>query len=234
MYDDIADIYLEIFALNQAFLDFIPEYLGASGSTVLDLGCGPGDYVDALAREGYRATGIDNSAGMIAAAQAKQGTFHRLSFTEIGQLQGPFDCAYSIGNSLSYLPREAFDRFLWDLHNLMAPGGRFVMQVVNWDRFRALNASDFPVKPLSEGRSFHRRYEWISPEKVIFHTAVRRGEETLGEWADPLYPLYGEETAARLEAARWRVTGRFGDYQKAPFDPQSSPALILTAQRNQP
>lgn len=229
MYDDIAEIYLEIFSINQAFLDFIPEYLGPPGNTVLDLGCGPGDYVDALSRAGYRVTGIDSSAGMIAQARSKRGTFYRRSFTDVGQLGGPFDCAYTIGNSLSYLPPEAVVPFFRDLHRLMNPGGFFVIQVVNWDRFRRMNASDFPVKPLSGGRSFHRRYAWLSPSKVIFHTAVRRGDETLGEWADPLYPLYAAETVARLEEARWTVIGQFGDYQKAPYDPQSSPALILVS-----
>jgi len=230
MYDDIADFYLEIFPLNRAFLDFIPEYLGAPGSAVLDLGCGPGDYVDTLSREGYRVTGIDNSARMIAKAQGRQGKFYRLSFTAVGRLQGPFDCAYSIGNSLSYLLPETVTPFFQDLRGLMASGGRFVMQVVNWDRFRQMNASDFPVKPLSEGRSFLRRYEWISPSKVIFHTAVRRGDQTLGEWADPLYPLYRDGTISCLETANWQVTGVYGDFQKSPFSPSESLALILTAQ----
>ena len=48
MYNQIADIYLEIFPLNQAILNLYPYYLGRPGAKVLDLGCGPGDYVDAL------------------------------------------------------------------------------------------------------------------------------------------------------------------------------------------
>ena len=60
MYDQIADIYLEIFPLNQEFLAFIPEYLGKPGAKVLDLGCGPGDYVDTLSNSGYQATGVDS------------------------------------------------------------------------------------------------------------------------------------------------------------------------------
>ena len=111
MYNEIADIYLEIFPINQAFLSFILEYLGKPGSKVLDLGCGPGDYVDALSRSGYRVTGIDNSSVMITLAQAnKQGSFYNYSFTEIDQLEGAqkgeFDCVYCIGNSLSYLQND--------------------------------------------------------------------------------------------------------------------------------
>lgn len=37
------------------------------GSTILDLGCGPGRIAGPLAAMGYRVTGIDNGAGMVAA-----------------------------------------------------------------------------------------------------------------------------------------------------------------------
>ena len=104
MYNDIADIYLEIFPLNQAFLGFLADYLGNPGSAVLDLGCGPGDYVDVLSHLGYRSVGIDSSTVMIKRAQEeRQGTFLNLTFSEINQLQGDFECVYCIGNSLSYL-----------------------------------------------------------------------------------------------------------------------------------
>ena len=121
MYNDIADLYLEIFPLNQAFLDFLNGYLTSPNMAVLDLGCGPGDYVDALTRAGHRATGIDSSAGMIERAQAqKLGTFKKLSFTEIEQLDGSYDCAYCVGNSLSYLPQEDTQAFLRSVHQRLA------------------------------------------------------------------------------------------------------------------
>ena len=102
MYDDIADIYLEIFPLNQAFLDFLPDYLGYPGSAVLDLGCGPGDYVDYLSRSGYCCVGIDSSTVMIKHAQEKrQGTFLNLSFNEINQVNG----AYSQCPTYFYRPK---------------------------------------------------------------------------------------------------------------------------------
>jgi len=69
MYNDIVDIYNEIFPLNTAFLEFIPVYLGGPGSKVIDLGCGPGDYVNELSQSQYDVTGIDSSSEMIRRAQ---------------------------------------------------------------------------------------------------------------------------------------------------------------------
>jgi len=232
MYDDIADIYLEIFPLNQAFLTFLQEYLANPGSAVLDLGCGPGDYVDTLTRSGYRAVGIDSSEVMIAEAQAqKQGIYYNLSFTEISQLEGDFDCACCVGNSLSYLPEDATQPFLKDIHRLLHPSGVFILQVVNWDKFFQMGAADFPVKTISGGRTFHRRYEWVEPSKVIFHTEIQKDGETLMSWADPLYPKYFESVIGDLQTAGLTVSGKYGDYNKSTFDPKSSPAMILVAHK---
>ena len=235
MYNEIADVYLEIFPLNQAFLAFIPEYLGKPGASVLDLGCGPGDYVDALSRSGYRATGIDSSSVMISQAQVqKQGSFYNYSFTEINQLDGDpnggFDCAYCVGNSLSYLPKDATQPFLKDVHKLLNRSGRFVLQVVNWDRFRMMGASDFPVNSISGGRTFHRRYEWIDHSEVIFHTEIRKGDEILGSWVAPLHPIYIDAIVNDFQAVGLTTIDQFGDYEKSLFDPQFSPAMILVAQ----
>jgi SAM-dependent methyltransferase len=236
MYNDIADIYLEIFPLNRAFLEFLPAYLGNPSSAVLDLGCGPGDYVDELTRAGYQVVGIDNSEIMIQQAQTqKSGTFYHLSFEHISQLQGTpenrFDCVYCVGNSLSYLPEAATLPFLEEVFKLLKPSGRFVLQVVNWDRHDHLRSSGFPVNPISEGRTFHRRYVWVDRSQVIFHTEVRKDGETLKSWADHLYPKYLNATLDNLRAAGLGIIGQFGDYRKSPFDPQTSPAMILTGQK---
>jgi SAM-dependent methyltransferase len=232
MYDQIADIYLEIFPLNQAFLRFLPDYLPGPGAAVLDLGCGPGDYVDTLSRSGYRAVGIDSSQQMITQAQAqKQGRFHHYAFDEINQLTGTFDCVYCVGNSLSYLSEDALPSFLKDMQRLLKKAGHFILQVVNWDQHDKIRASNFPVNHLSAGRTFHRRYEWIDRAEVIFHTEIRKENEIIGTWAAPLYPKYTSAVADALQTAGLSIGGQFGDYQKSPFDPQSSPALILAAQK---
>ena len=233
MYNDIADIYLEIFPINQEFLDFLPDYLGYPGSAVLDLGCGPGDYVDYLSRSGYRSVGIDSSAVMIKQAQEKrQGTFFNLSFGEINQLHGDFDCVYCVGNSLSYLQPNDQPAFYQGVLRLMKPCGIFILQVVNWDKNRTTRSSDFPVNLLSEGRTFHRHYEWIDDSQVIFHTEIRKDDKTQNSWADSLYPKYHQAVMADMHSAGLDVVAQFGDYKHSPFDSVSSPALILVAKKS--
>jgi len=232
MYNDIADIYDEIFPLNRAFLAFIPAYLKESGSNVLDLGCGPGDYVGELSRSGQAAVGIDSSTGMIALARSRNpGTFYPFSFTEIDQLTGKFDCIYCVGNSLSYLPSAAMAGFLKAVHNLLVDDGFFIVQVVNWDRYRQRGAANFDVKKLLDGRTFHRHYERGAAGTVIFHTAVKKEGVTQNAWSDPLYPKYMDDLLTALTGGALTITDRLGDYAKTPFDPDTSPAAIVVAQK---
>ena len=231
MYSDIADVYHEIFPLNRSFLEFIPDYLGAPGTKVLDLGCGPGDYVNELSST-HDGTGIDLNAEMIRMAKARnRGTFYQLSFAQIDQLDGGFGCVWCIGNSLSYLPPDAMEDFFRKVYRLLLPSGYFVLQVVNWDKYRLTGTADFDVKTLSDGRTFHRCYDPSGDDTVIFKTEVRRSGEIEGAWSDPLYPKYMTDLSAGLTGSGMDVVGRFGNFEKKPFDPASSPATVVVVRK---
>jgi len=232
MYDDITAVYDQIFPLNRAFLAFIPAYLGSQGSKVLDLGCGPGDYADYLTRAGFPATGIDSSVEMMKGAQTtKQGVFFNYSFTEIDQLKDNFDCIFSIGNSLSYLPNELLKPFFADVYRLLNADGFFVMQVINWDKYHHSGEMSFGVKTLSDGRTFHRSYQPTPEGKVIFHTEIREGDEVQGSWSDQLDPKLVDDLVLEIQDAGLEMVGKFGDFENSPFEPYDSPATILVTQK---
>lgn len=60
--DNVAEI---------AYVDRMIKKYGPGTETVLDFGCGTGRHAFGLAKKGYRVTGIDCSAEMLAAAKAK-------------------------------------------------------------------------------------------------------------------------------------------------------------------
>jgi SAM-dependent methyltransferase len=231
MYSAIADFYHEIFPINQGFLNFIQDYLGPSGSRVLDLGCGPGDYIHALSKN-HQGLGIDANPEMIHLANARnQGKFHTLSFTRINSLEGPFVCAWCIGNSLSYLPHDLETAFFKTLSGLLSESGYFILQVVNWNRYALTGKMDFPIKVLSDGRTFHRTYEPSKGKTVLFQTRLQKGEEIIGRWEDTLYPKPMEHLSSMMESSGLNVLSEYGDYDKSPFSPATSPAVILLAQK---
>jgi len=233
MYNQIVSIYSEIFPTNEDFVAFITACLGPSGSSVLDLGCGPGDYVDLFSKSGYRVAGIDSSQLMIEhARKTKQGAFYPYSFEEIGKLEESFHCIFSIGNSLSYLPGKQRQGFLAHIFSMQKEGGKLVVQVINWDQYLLSGFKDFDVKTLRDGRKFHRRFERTPEDVVLFHTELRLGEKILEAWSAPLYPIISENFKKELAYAGYSISGIYGDYKKTPFIPGSSPALIVTAEKS--
>ena len=83
-----------------------------AGTTMVDVACGTGSLAILMAREGWHATGVDASEGMIACAAAKsEGTKLPLSFLRQDmrelRLEAPVHLATSFFDSLNHLLDEA-------------------------------------------------------------------------------------------------------------------------------
>lgn len=232
MYSEIASIYEEVFPLNKGFIEFLLPFINEGESELLDIGCGPGGYVDYFASKCKSAVGIDIDSNVIENARlTKSGVFFNYSLEQLSSLEMKFNLVYSIGNTVSYLPMGALDRFVVDLHNVMVQYGVFVLQVVNWEKYLLTGETDFAVKQISEERSFHRCYEARSNGEVLFHTALKKGEKTIGSWCDVLYPKNIESLVNALVGAGFEVDNIFGTYQREEFIADSSPAIIMQVRK---
>jgi cyclopropane fatty-acyl-phospholipid synthase-like methyltransferase len=232
MYDDIVGFYDQIFPLNPGLVKFIQELLPQGGNRILDLGCGPGDMVGMLSSQGYHAIGIDQSEGMIIAAKERHiGEFYPYSFSEINKLVGPFDHIYCVGNSLSYLPNDQYDKFIENVYKLLNVGATFLIQVINWDRFQVKGEVVFKVKPLSDDRTFHRRYDPFEEDKVLFHTWLKKGDLIISEWSDTLYLKTSDFLKEGISQVGMTEVGIYGNYDKDEYIPEDSSAIILAARK---
>ncbi len=145
------------------------------GARGLDLGCGQGWYLSALASAGYRMHGLDYSVGQLkkAAANARrdagtaapmplrlcQGDAQTLPFPD-----GSFDFAYSI-NAFHHLPsRAAQERAIREIVRVLRPGGVFLLHEINTQNpvFRLYVGYLFPlIKQIDEGTE-----RWILPSAL--------------------------------------------------------------------
>lgn len=132
--DDFAGWYREEDLPKQ--IGFLLQHCAvAPPAEVLDAACGHGRHCDILSRQGYKVTGTDISAQLIAHLQAAYRggiTFERRSFAEL-DYRGAFDLAIVLGNSLSLIPREELPKALRRLNNCLKPDGSLFLELDNRD-----------------------------------------------------------------------------------------------------
>ncbi|MEU5030556.1 class I SAM-dependent methyltransferase [Streptomyces milbemycinicus] len=131
------------------------KVLGRCEGAVLDIGCGPGRLVAALAAQGQRALGIDVSEAAVARAARLGGQALCRSVFEPVPAEGRWDTALLMDGNLGIGgdPRALLDR----LSQLLAPGGlliaetapvdvdeRFSVQVVHHTGARDAAGAPFP------------------------------------------------------------------------------------------
>ena len=99
------------------------------GGTVLDAPCGTGKYFPILAAAGYQVAGVNQSAGMLAQAQAR-GIALFLEHTTLQDLpfSRQFDAAMTV-NAMENVPPEHWPAVLANLHRAVRPGGCIYLTV---------------------------------------------------------------------------------------------------------
>lgn len=131
-----------------------------AGKALLDIGCGGGALVRALAARGARATGVDPSAEAIAAARAKapEAAFHVASAERLPFADAGFDGAIFL-NALHHIAGMA--EALREAGRVVRPGGRIMV-----------------VEPLAAG-SFFAALRPVEDETAARPAAQRAIEQAL-------------------------------------------------------
>jgi SAM-dependent methyltransferase len=98
-----------------------------SGSTVVDLGCGPGDPATRLLSEMHRVLGVDISAGQLAIARrlAPRASFVQADLTRFALQPNSVDAAVSF-YATGHLPAAAHAPFYAEVARWLRPGGLLV------------------------------------------------------------------------------------------------------------
>jgi len=118
-------------------VDFLAKaLLLPPGARVLDIACGLGRHSLELAARGHRPTGVDFSREALeqarAAAAARRLTveFASADLRELAACPaaaGPFDGAFTLGNSFGYVDPAATRTYLAGVARALKPGARFVL-----------------------------------------------------------------------------------------------------------
>lgn len=120
---------------NVAFLRQVipmPEY-----AKVLDACCGLGRHAAGLREHGYKVTGIDIDADLVAeATELHPGvSFMTMDMRDLDDLSGMFDAVICVWQSFGYFDEETNASVLRSMVQRLRPGGRIVFDLYNREWF---------------------------------------------------------------------------------------------------
>ncbi|MGW4714931.1 class I SAM-dependent DNA methyltransferase [Nocardia sp. NPDC004260] len=164
-YDDVAELYTELFrhhlagaVLDRAMLGAFVESVAGNGSgPIADVGCGPGRITGHLAALGARVFGIDLSPRMVELARVEhpqllfaQGSVEQLPISN--EALGGIVAWYS----LIHLPPDRVPHVLSEFHRVLASKGHVLLAFQTADQPDAVEAFDHKVT---------RAYRW-APKRL--------------------------------------------------------------------
>jgi 2-polyprenyl-3-methyl-5-hydroxy-6-metoxy-1,4-benzoquinol methylase len=121
--------------------EFIVQALGLEpGAAILDLGCGQGRHTVALARRGYRMTGLDLTAlhlRLARRAAREAGVEVRWQRADMRDIlwEEEFDAVINMFTTFGYLESDEEDfKVLQAVARSLRPGGRFLIDTINRER----------------------------------------------------------------------------------------------------
>jgi SAM-dependent methyltransferase len=236
-YESIAEWYDFIFPADPVQARFIAGRFRPTDGRMLDIGCGTGSLAVALGREGYDVTGIDLDAEMIRLARIKAEGRAGVRFSignmlDLVQLYGPavFGCVVCFGNTLVHLnSMEDVSAFIRQVHAILKDGGRFMIQILNYDHVLDHEIRQLPMIE-NETLRFERSYMPDAASGLLkFRTLMRvRESGQVVENEVSLLPIRKNELDALLREAGFRDLEWFGDFSGNPVGVTSLP-LICTA-----
>ncbi|SHG79629.1 SAM-dependent methyltransferase [Ferrimonas marina] len=126
---------------RQAATDWLMKHFAVGqGSRVCDFGCGPGLYATAFAQTGARVSGVDFSANSLGYARAQaQKAGLSIDYIEADYLEFKTEQRFDLITLIYYdfcaLSPDQRAKLLSKFRELLAPGGRIVLDVLSLNAF---------------------------------------------------------------------------------------------------
>ncbi len=247
-FDPIARFYDLFYGERDDDLHMYRDFALAADGPILELGCGTGRVLIPLALEGYRVTGLELSAAMLATARAKvdaAGVDKQVSLIQ-GDMR---DFEIPARFALAFIPINTFMHCydtsqqltcLRCIHRHLQPGGQLIVDVFHPDPQTLLESDG---RLVSEGtlldpetghtihRSYTRRLDLATQTQHI--TFILDEIDPTGTVRRTLFPfrmrfIYRYEMELLLHRAGFSLETVYGSYELEPFD-SSSEKMIFVA-----
>jgi glycine/sarcosine N-methyltransferase len=234
-YTSISKYYSEIFPYQPAQLQFVKSRAEElAGKQILDIGCATGELSFQMSNAGAKVIGIDLNEDLL--NQAKSNKIHpNLHFQTGNMLEletnfqpGQFDVVLCLGNTLVHLQTLGLiQQMLKGVFTVLKPGGRFLLQILNYDYILSEQVSKLPTIE-TENIRFIRNYRFEENNPIIqFQTELILNKEnkTISNETQ-LFAIKSYELIEFLQNMEFKSIELFSSFKQEPFVGKHFPLVI--------
>jgi SAM-dependent methyltransferase len=232
-YKDMARYYDDLFPLNSQQSQFVLDMNhGASFDSMLDLGCGSGNFLLDMLSYCSLAYGWEPDSAMLALAQEKMPfsvgrvILEQRGMEELNKLVRSFSLVTILGNTLVHLNcAEAVLNCLKRVYAALDDKGLFVFQIIHYDR--VFEKGIFSLPTLETERCVFERYYGKRDDNLLdFQTKLTlKREGRVIEHSIPLYPLRKHELENMLKDAGFLDVEFYGGFNAVELTMDSIPLV---------
>ena len=204
-----------------------------TSSCVLDMACGAGRHSIAFAQKGYNVTAVDLSKRLINEAeknaiQANVNVDFVLADIRDLILDKQFDLVVNLFTSFGYFETDEENfTIIQKAYDLLRSGGYFVLDYLN---------KSFLKKNLVPSSTFSGNGTTITQKRTITGNRVEKEitiekNKSLNKFYESVRLYDFTELKTILEGTGFRILGSFGDFNGNIFEQNSSPRLVIFAEK---
>lgn len=236
-YQSIAAFYNDIFPFNPAQLPFTKAaFSQPEECSLLDIGCGTGNLSFELAKAFKHVTAIDLDEDMLEVAKDnKQQEAQNLKFSTLNMLDiadhfdaESFDGVLCYGNTLVHLPdSETMSHFFENVNKVLKPGGKFLIQIINYDRIFYQKVAGLPTienDRIRFVRNYHYDTDFNSLQFETILTYKEKNEQITN--SIPLFPIQKDMLGLLLQSAGFGQIKFYGNFKRDALTSESIPLII--------
>jgi len=253
-YSSISKYYSEIFPYNPMQLQFVKNRVGEmKRKQVLDIGCANGELAFQLTNEGAKVIGIDLNEDLL--QQAKRCSRFRSATSykresepdnyriaspnpkfQLGNMldletdfqPGQFDVVLCFGNTLVHLQTiELIQQMLKGVFTILKTGGKFLLQILNYDYILGKNITELPLIETDNIR-FIRKYliEQNNP-LISFQTRLDlKQEKRIVSNETSLFALKSADLVSLLESSGFYAIELYSNFKQETFGGKHLPLVV--------
>lgn len=235
-----SDFYLRAYADEARDAEAEAQALAAArlagcepGAEIVDVPCGFGRHSIALAKAGYRVTGVDRSQALLDEARRRAGgarwpKLTRADYRELPFAEDAFDAALNLFTSLGYLGDAEDVKALAAIRRVLRPGAKLVVEMAHRDRLVA-HWSDNDWRLMGEGRLLleQRTFDPVTGVAQSTQTLID-GDGTRESRTFGVRVYTATELLAMLDRAGYGDAKTYGTLTGDPFTTDSRLVVVAT------